>query len=130
MASDPTAIVVTVPKSQQDYVLGTKFTQGSGYIYWRLPQLPRALEAPRWSQVSYRYFVWDGAVRSRFSIMDFIDKDGWPVWDLSPPNIDVPGPAVLLFATSHHRLEEPVPMKSFRGFRYYEPPDIGVDDGK
>ncbi len=119
------AIVVTVPKSQQGHVLGEKFAQTSGYIYWRLPQLPRALDSPKWADFNYCYFVWNGAVRTRYNIVDFIDAEGYPVWDHAPLLDDVPGPAVLLYAYTQRRLNEHVPMKSFQGFRYYEPEGEG-----
>ncbi len=123
--SDPTAIIVTVPKSQYDHVLNKKFKfKGAGVIWWSLPQLPREsimLDSEGYVRLERCYFVWDGAVRAWHQIEDFIDEDdfsiqGCPRWVGDP----IPGPAVVMIST-HHRLREPVPMKSFQGFRYYEP---------
>ena len=121
--SKSTAIVVTVPKSQQDYVLNEKFKfKGPGVIWWSLPQLPREsimLDQDFYVRLERCYFVWDGAVRAWHEIEDFVDRDGIPIGG-TPCYVGepIPGPSVVLFST-HHRLETPIPMKGFQGFRYY-----------
>lgn len=118
---------MTVPKSKQDYVLSKKFKfKGPGFIWWSLPQLPREsimLDPPpsvTWVRLERCYFVWDGAVRAWHEIEDFIDGDGFAIQGPARFSDPVPGPAVVL-TSMHHRLEKPIPMKGFRGFRYYEP---------
>ncbi|KKL73878.1 hypothetical protein LCGC14_2070460 [marine sediment metagenome] len=132
--SDPTAIIVTVPKSQYDHVLNKKFKfKGAGVIWWGLPQLPREstmLTSDGYVRLERCYFVWDGAVRAWHDIEDFIDSNGWAVEGPTRFAADdpIPGPAVVMIST-HHRLREPVPMKSFQGFRYNEPKLEEGDEG-
>ncbi len=97
-----TAIVVTVPKSQQDHVLNEKFKfKGPGYIWWSLPRFPRR-------PVDRIYFVWAGAIRAWRYVLGF-DHEG-----------EERKPAAMI-GLAHHVVDPPVPMKGFQGFRYYEP---------
>ncbi len=93
----PESIVVTVPKLTQGYVLNEKFKH-PGPIYWRLPQVPAR-------PVDRVYFVWDGAVRAWRKVLGFEGEyEG----------------AIVMLDSEHHTIE-PLPMKSFQGYHWFEP---------
>lgn len=65
--------------------------------YWSIHRLPRDV-------VRRVYFLWNGAVRAYHECVGSIDK---------------PDPRLLLDHVIHE-LAEPIPMKSFRGWRYWD----------
>lgn len=94
-------IVVTIPKSKlaeveaEEAEVEQKLAAGEwhpGY-YWAMGRMPKQL--PR-----RIYFCWDGAVRA------YHEVKGWSA-------------ASIFMKAEIHKIE-PVPMKSFRGYRYFK----------
>lgn len=96
------SIVVTIPKTKiaeveaEEVDVARRMASGEEDIvyYWKMGRLPK--ERP-----NRIYFAWDGAVRAYHDVvMVAFDR--------------------LYMAPQIHTLKEPVPMESFRGFRYFE----------
>lgn len=96
-------IVVTIPKKQLAHVeaeeadVAKREAAGEKDIlyYWAMRRLPK--------QVPDRvYFVWDGAIRAFHDVVD-VDYDEGRIY----------------LRTKINTLENPIPMKSFMGFRYF-----------
>ena len=101
---EPRDIIVTVPKDDVTYTrdakLGYRFNDFTR-AHWRLPNEPR-----RFIQTESRVgFVWDGAIRA-VAEEAFLDDEG--------------GTTVVVWKVSKVYFCRPIPMKGFRGFRYYD----------
>lgn len=99
-------IVVTIPKAKRSEIEAEEADvsrreavgeKGISY-YWAMKRLPK--ERPR-----RIYFVWDDAVRAYHDVIGMEDGK-------------------IYMSTKINQLEEPVPMKSFMGYRYFGDKDV------
>lgn len=102
-----TAIVVCIPRTKQAEVereevdVARRIAAGERGItyYWTLSRVPR-------QSVERVYFLWNGSIRAYHRCLDVLRSP--PRAILDPQIVELP---------------EPVPMRSFRGFRYWTPLD-------
>lgn len=109
-------IVVTIPKAriaaveaEERHVAERIAKGGKGWsYYWTMGRLPKV--TPR-----RVYFLWDGAVRAfhyaRFCAGPYEDS-------IAESDRDVSQPAIILDPAINEI--EPIPMRPFRGFRYFD----------
>lgn len=99
-------IIVTVPKHEIEHCKQSKFGLDGLFdrAWWRLPTWPKRFE----QMVDRIGFVIEGAIR-------FIATDAW-----LDEREDAP---VVEWDVESIKEIEPIPMKGFRGFRYYDLPD-------
>jgi hypothetical protein len=99
------SIVVTIPKNRINQVeaeeadVARRMEAGEKDIiyWWSIPTEPV-------NRVERIYFVWDGAVRAWHEIIEINHENGVRVY--MKPEI--------------HTLKDPIPMKGFQGWRYFE----------
>jgi hypothetical protein len=97
-------IIVTIPKNRlteverEEAEVARRLAAGEKDImyYWTIPTEPMR-------RVERIYFVWDGAVRAWHEIIEIERIDDVRVY--MKPEI--------------HKLKNPIPMKGFRGWRYF-----------
>ena len=101
------AIVVTIPKDEvaaveaeeletENDIINKNFKRGDTYYWWSLSSLPVG-------EPKKIYFVWGGAVRAYHVI-----------WRINRYKRRIEMDTVI------YNLKNPIPMKGFRGFRYFD----------
>lgn len=108
-------IVVTIPKNRLETVEEEESRVVEGlkkgekwHFFWSLGRMPK-----RADDLERCYFLWGGAIRAYHNI-DWFDED----MECEHTGNFYEGVCVVLDPIIHNI--KPIPMKGFRGFRYYE----------
>lgn len=108
-------IIVSIPASklaeieaEEAYVERLRQQGSSVNYFWKIGRAPRRLH------IGDRcYFLWENAVRAWHEVVDF----GYDMKCIITGTV-YPGFSVVLDSEIHEI--EPIPMKPFRGFRYFD----------
>ena len=108
-------IIVTIPKTrlkdvqkEEEDVKRWSEEGKAAYYFWSLARRPKNLQ-----KGDRCYFVWDGAMREYHIVCGFAQD-----MTCETTGRYYPGFSIILRPEIHEI--EPVPMKSFRGFKYYK----------
>ena len=108
-------ILVTIPKSRLNYVAEEEQRVAEGLkkgekwnFFWSIGRLPKKAH-----ELERCYFLWNGAIRAYHNIVD-LDEDMY----CEHTDQFYPGVCLVLDPVIHE--VDPIPMKGFQGFRYYE----------
>lgn len=101
-------IVVTIPKAKlreieaEEADVARRETNGETNIcyYWQMSRVPRI-------QPNRIYFVWGNAIRAYHDVIGM-------------------EPGKIFMATKINELDKPIPMISFRGYRYFDEKKVSI----
>lgn len=107
----PAARLAAVEAEEREVAVRQRRGETCWQYFWEMGRLPK-------DRIRRAYFVWDGAVRAWHDVVGSVPAEGGGLALYAGRERDMSRAALYLHPEIH--AIEPIPMASFRGFRYFD----------